>query len=57
MILSCLAAIALCGFVGAFSSSMITRFDVPPFIVTLAIMLALGAAASRNGEELEGDDA
>ena len=39
MILGCLAAIALCGLVGAFSGAMITRFDVPPFIVTLAMML------------------
>ncbi|HEV3341734.1 MAG TPA: ABC transporter permease [Pirellulales bacterium] len=39
MTLACLAAMALCGLVGAFSGAMITRFDVPPFIVTLAMML------------------
>jgi ribose transport system permease protein len=39
MILACLAAIALCGFVGAFSGAMITRFAIPPFIMTLAMML------------------
>jgi ribose transport system permease protein len=39
MTLACLAAIALCGLFGAFSGAMITRFDVPPFIVTLAMML------------------
>jgi ribose transport system permease protein len=39
MILACLAAIVLCAFVGAFSGGMITGFDIPPFIVTLAMML------------------
>ena len=39
MSLACLAAIALCGIVGAFSGGMITRFGIPPFIVTLAMML------------------
>ena len=39
MILACVAAIALCGIVGAFSGGMITRFGIPPFIVTLAMML------------------
>ena len=39
MLLACLAAIVLCGIVGAFSGAMITRFAIPPFIVTLAMML------------------
>ncbi len=39
MLLACLAAILLCGTVGAFSGAMITRFAIPPFIVTLAMML------------------
>ena len=39
MIGGCLAAIVICGLIGAFSGAMITRFDVPPFIVTLAMML------------------
>ena len=39
MLLACLAAIVLCGLVGAFSGAMITRFGIPPFIVTLAMML------------------
>ena len=39
MTLGCLGAIALCGVVGAFNGLMITRFAVPPFIVTLAMML------------------
>ena len=39
MILSSLGAILICGAVGAFSGLMITRFGIPPFIVTLAVML------------------
>lgn len=39
MILACFAAIGICGVVGAFSGLMITRFGIPPFIVTLAVML------------------
>ena len=39
MFLACVAAIVLCGIVGAFSGAMITRFRIPPFIVTLAMML------------------
>jgi ribose transport system permease protein len=39
MTLACIAAIAVCGIVGAFSGAMITRFGIPPFIVTLAMML------------------
>jgi ribose transport system permease protein len=34
MILCALAAIALCGGIGAFSGLMITRFHLPPFIAT-----------------------
>lgn len=39
MLLACIAAIVLCGIIGAFSGAMITRFAIPPFIVTLAMML------------------
>ena len=39
MTFACLAAIVLCGLVGAFSGGMITIFRIPPFIVTLAMML------------------
>jgi len=38
MILCSLAAIFLCGAVGAFSGFMITRFKLPPFIATLGMM-------------------
>ena len=39
MILACIVAIVLCGIVGAFSGGMITLAGIPPFIVTLAMML------------------
>jgi ribose transport system permease protein len=39
MLLASVAAILLCGMVGIFSGSMITLFRIPPFIVTLAMML------------------
>ena len=39
MFLACLAAVLLSGLVGSFSGAMITRFAIPPFIVTLAMML------------------
>ena len=39
MVLGCLLAILVCGAIGGFSGLMITRFAIPPFIVTLAMML------------------
>lgn len=39
MVGACVAAIALCGLVGAFSGAMVTLFGIPPFIMTLAMML------------------
>ena len=39
MLLACIAAIIICGIIGACSGTMITRFAIPPFIVTLAMML------------------
>lgn len=39
MFVACLLAIVLCGLAGAFSGAMVTRFAIPPFIVTLAMML------------------
>lgn len=35
----CLVAILVCGALGAFSGLMITQFAIPPFIVTLGMML------------------
>jgi ribose transport system permease protein len=45
MLACCLAAIAACGLVGAFSGLMITRFSIPPFIVTLGMMLVASGLA------------
>ena len=45
MTASCVVAIALCGLIGAFSAAMITRFGIPPFIVTLAMMLVCSGLA------------
>ncbi len=39
MLLACMAAMVCCGCVGFFSGTMITVFAIPPFIVTLAMML------------------
>lgn len=39
MVLGCLGGIAACALIGAFSGLMITRCGIPPFIVTLAMML------------------
>jgi ribose transport system permease protein len=45
MTLACVAAIVLCGAVGAFSGGMITLAGIPPFIVTLAMMLVASGLA------------
>jgi ribose transport system permease protein len=39
MTAGCLAGIGACALLGAFSGLMITQFAIPPFIVTLAMML------------------
>jgi ribose transport system permease protein len=46
MIVGAILGILCCGGVGAFSGTMITIFRVPPFIVTLAIMLVASGTAS-----------
>ncbi|MBS0211209.1 MAG: ABC transporter permease [Planctomycetes bacterium] len=50
-----LAAIALCAAVGAFNGLMITRFRVPPFIVTLSTMLIARGLAQRlsDGQSID----
>ncbi len=45
MTVACLAAIGVCGLIGAFSSGIITLFGIPPFIVTLATMLVASGLA------------
>jgi ribose transport system permease protein len=45
MILCCIAAILACGIIGGFSGAMITWFSIPPFIVTLGMMLVASGFA------------
>ncbi len=54
MTLSCLVAILACGSVGGFSGFMITRFAIPPFIETLAMMLVGSGLAYilANGQSI-----
>jgi ribose transport system permease protein len=45
MALSCLGGMLVCGLVGGFSGVMVTWFAIPPFIVTLAMMLVASGLA------------
>lgn len=45
MALAGLAAVLVCGGAGAISGAMVTTFALPPFIVTLAMMLVASGAA------------
>jgi ribose transport system permease protein len=45
MFLGCLGGIAVCSLVGLFSGVMITAFNIPPFIETLAMMLVASGLA------------
>jgi ribose transport system permease protein len=47
MLLACLGAVAACAAVGGFSGLMITRFQVPPFIATLAMMQVASGLAFK----------
>lgn len=45
LLAACLIAILFSGLAGAFTGLMITRFSIPPFIVTLAMMLVASGFA------------
>ncbi len=45
MVLASLGGILVCALCGLFSGSMVTMFAIPPFIVTLAMMLATSGLA------------
>ncbi|MBL6764303.1 MAG: ABC transporter permease [Verrucomicrobiae bacterium] len=45
MILSGAAGVAVCGVIGLFTGLMVTRFAVPPFIVTLGMMMVASGIA------------
>lgn len=47
MMLAGLAAIAVCGVIGAGTGVIVTRFGIPPFIVTLAVMLMASGESYR----------
>ncbi len=52
---ACAAAILVCGLIGLFSGVMLTAFQIPAFIVTLAIMLiARGLAYKATGGQALG---
>jgi ribose transport system permease protein len=52
MLLCCLAGVLVCGGIGGLTGMFITTFRVPPFIVTLAMMLiARGTAHKLTGGE------
>ncbi len=50
MLLCSLAGVAACGAAGLVSGAFITGFGLPPFVVTLAMMLVVGGAASILAE-------
>jgi ribose transport system permease protein len=45
MVLCCLAAVAVCGFIGLMSGGFVALLGVPPFLVTLGMMLMVSGAA------------
>jgi ribose transport system permease protein len=45
MALSCVLAVLACGVAGATCGAMVTIFDIPPFIVTLSMMLVASGLA------------
>ena len=51
MIAASAAAILLCAGVGLFTGAVIRTFDVPPFIVTLAMLLVAGGLAGVISQE------
>ncbi len=47
---ACLAGILVCSLAGAFNGWMVTRFQVPPFIVTLGLMMVASGVAFRMSD-------
>jgi ribose transport system permease protein len=50
MVGCCLGGILVCGLLGLFSGLMVTFFRIPPFIVTLSVMLVASGLASILAE-------
>lgn len=51
LIAACAVAILLCAGVGLFTGTVIRSFDVPPFIVTLAMLLVAGGLAGLISQD------
>ncbi len=47
MLAGCLAGISVCALLGLFNGAMVTRFGIPPFIATLAMMMMAKGLALR----------
>ncbi len=47
MLVGCLIGMGVCGLAGLFNGTMITRFRIPPFIATLAMMMMAKGLALR----------
>lgn len=54
MWLACLVTIGLCSLIGAFTGVMVTRFQVPSFIVTLSLMMSCSGLAFIISENEKG---
>jgi len=52
MLTGCSIGVAVCAVAGFFNGLMITRFRIPPFIVTLAMMMIARGMARRFSQEL-----
>ncbi|MCA9034024.1 MAG: ABC transporter permease [Planctomycetaceae bacterium] len=50
MIAACFAGIVVCSLSGLFTGLMVTRFGVPPFIVSLSVMMMASGIAFRISE-------
>jgi ribose transport system permease protein len=50
MVLGCLAGVAVCAAMGLFTGVAVTFFDIPPFIVTLSIMLVGSGVALQEAQ-------
>lgn len=56
VVLGSLAGIAVCGGAGLFNGAMVTRFGIPPFIITLSMMMIARGLARRLSGELSIQD-
>jgi ribose transport system permease protein len=50
VLLGCLAGMLVCGLAGLFNGTMVTAFRIPPFIVTLGMMMMASGLAFRLAE-------